>query len=91
MEFAKSLVGIVYLLLVKFFFRFKFFKPVWFRFPLVSDYDHEYKTKKNQNQTGLKKFKPTKKFNDNMYVYFKYIVIETTMYGCLLVSILDTC
>ena len=40
-----------------------FFKPV---FSLVSDYDNEYKTKRNTNQTSLKKFKPRKNLNHNI-------------------------
>ena len=37
---------------------FKFFQTSLILFSFVSDYDNEYKTKRNKNQTGLKKFKP---------------------------------
>ncbi len=45
-----------------------FFKPVWFSFPFVSDYDNERKTMKNKNKTGLKNFKPNIKLNNNIYI-----------------------
>ncbi len=36
----------------KFILSLKFFKTSWFLFPLVSDYDNEYETMKNKNQTS---------------------------------------
>ena len=48
--------------------RFKFFKPVLFVFPIVSDQDNRYKTMKNKNQTGLQNFKPNIKLNHNIYI-----------------------
>ena len=45
---------------VQIFFDLKIFKPVWFLFSFVSDYDNESQTKENKNQTGLKIFKPKK-------------------------------
>ena len=50
----------------KIFFGLKFFKPVWFLFSFVSDYDNQYKTMKTKNQTGLKNFKPKKNLNHNI-------------------------
>ena len=42
--------------LFKFFLGFIFFKPAGFLILFVSDYGNEYKTKRNKNQTDLKKF-----------------------------------
>ncbi len=58
----------MYMLWFNFFFGLKFFKPVWFLFPFVSDYVNEHKTMKNKNQTGLKNFKPKKKLNHNIFI-----------------------
>ena len=52
----------------KFIFGSKIFKPVWFWFLFVSAYDNEYETMKNQNQTGLKIFKPKINLNHNIYI-----------------------
>ena len=52
----------------KFFLGLKFFKPVWFLFSFVLDYDNQYKTMKTKKQTGLKNFKPKKNLNHNMYM-----------------------
>ena len=51
----------------KFIFGLKFFKPVLFLIPFVSDYDNECKTMKNKNQPGLKNFKPKINLNHNIY------------------------
>ena len=51
----------------KFFLGLKFFKPVWFLFSFVPDYDNQDETMKNKNQTGLKYFKPEKNLNHNIY------------------------
>ena len=37
-------------------FGLRIFKPVWFLFRFVSDYDKEFEAMKNENQTGLKTF-----------------------------------
>ena len=52
----------------KFIFGSKFFKPVWFLFPFVSEYDNECKTMKTKNHTGLKNFKPKINLNHNNYI-----------------------
>ncbi len=49
-----------------FIFGLKFFHPVWFLIPFVSDCDNK-EIMKNENQTGLKKFKPNIKLNHNIY------------------------
>ncbi len=43
----------MFVLWFKFIFCLIFFKPVWFLFLFVSDYDNEFETMKNKNQTGL--------------------------------------
>ena len=58
----------MYMLWFEFIISLKFFKPVWFWFPFVSDYDNEDETMKNQNQTGLKNFKPKINLNHNIYI-----------------------
>ncbi len=58
----------IYMLWFNFLFGLKFFKPVWFLFSFVSDYDNEQETKENKNQTGLKKFKPNIKLNHKIYM-----------------------
>ena len=42
--------------------------------PFVSDYDNEFETIKNKNQTGLKNFKPRININYNSYYRCKYLV-----------------
>ena len=59
----------MYMLWFKFIFGLIFFIPVWFWFPFVSDYDNEYETKKNQNKSGLKNFKPKINLNHNIYIW----------------------
>ena len=39
--------------------------------PSVSGYDNEHKTMKNENQTGLKNFKPKINLNHNSYAATK--------------------
>ena len=39
-------------------FQVTFFKPVGFLLSVVLDYDNQYETKKNKNQTELEKFQP---------------------------------
>ena len=51
----------------KFFLGLKVFKLVLFLFFFVSDYDNEYKTKRNKNQTSLKHFKPRKILIHNIH------------------------
>ncbi len=41
---------------VEFIFGLNFFKPVWYLFPFVSDYDNEYETMKNKKSNWFKIF-----------------------------------
>ena len=66
----------MYMLWFKFIFGSKFFKPVCFLFPFVSDYDNECKTMKNKIQTGLKNFEPKINLNHNIYTPFYSCVLS---------------
>ena len=68
----------VYMLWFKFIFGLKFFKPVWFLFPFVLDYDNKYETMEIKNQTGLKNFK--QKINLNHNVYIRQLLEDITLW-----------
>ena len=57
----------VHLFWFKIFFGLETFKPVWFLFSFVSDYDNYSETKENINLTGLKNLKPMKNLNHSTY------------------------
>ena len=60
----------------KFIFGSKFFKPVWFLFPFVLDYDNKYEKMDTKYQTGLKNFKP----KINLKKSFSQLIITITKF-----------
>ena len=67
----------------KFYPGLKFFKPVWFLFSFVSDYDNQYKTMKTKDQTGLRNFKPKKNLNHNIYVRLYLLITWFSLFVTL--------
>ena len=51
-----------------FFFGLEIFKPVWFLFSFVWDYDNESEMKESTNYTGLKIFKSKKNLNHSIHI-----------------------
>lgn len=57
----------MYMLGFKFIFCLNLFKPVWFLFTIVSNYDNEFETMENKIQTALKNVKPKRNISYSIY------------------------